>query len=232
MGRRRMIDRRIVYSKQVNQLSDDFTRLVFTWIIPFLDDFGKIEGDPYYIYSMIMSRIPTASEERVAKALEELDKCRLINWYEIDGSKYIEYPNFDRYQTGLTKRTSSKFPENPANSQKVSEIHGNSPRTEHNLTEVNSTEAKVTEVKDFANSIDPTTFIPNNSGESAAYEAWKRLEPDNSLAFHTTYMWALNKGLPESLFFEYTSEISQDKNIKNKGAVFLKKVKDYFENTV
>lgn len=77
--------------------------------------------------------------------------------------------------------------------------------------------------------LNPKDFIPNNEGEAAAYEAWNQLEYNNPLAFTTTYYTAYKKGLPPYLFYQFVSEIKQDENIKNKGAIFNNKVASYFE---
>jgi len=65
-------------------------------------------------------------------------------------------------------------------------------------------------------------------GETAAYNIWKRLEPNNPLSLITTYLWAHNQDFPTELFYVYASEIEQS-NSRNKGAVFKKKVQEYFK---
>lgn len=72
----------------------------------------------------------------------------------------------------------------------------------------------------------PAFFTPSNETEYAALEAFNQLEPDNSNSFDF-YLWAIRNGLPASKFFEFTSEIKSDPKIKNKGAVFNKRVKDF-----
>ena len=77
--------------------------------------------------------------------------------------------------------------------------------------------------------LNPKDFIPNNEGDAAAYEAWNQLEHNNPLAFTTTYYAAYKKGLPPGLFYQFTSEIKQSHSEKP-GAVFNRKVADYFES--
>lgn len=76
--------------------------------------------------------------------------------------------------------------------------------------------------------IDPDEFVPSDSGEYLAHETWKRLEPNNKKSFSTTYLHAYKRNLPEGLFGQFASEIEQDPSIKNKGAVFNRKVQEYF----
>lgn len=75
---------------------------------------------------------------------------------------------------------------------------------------------------------DPEFFVPTNDLEYAAKVAWEQIEPENPDSFGF-YLWAMKQGLPADKFFEFSSEIKDDPKIKNKGAVFNKKVQDYLE---
>lgn len=76
--------------------------------------------------------------------------------------------------------------------------------------------------------INPEFFAPTNDLEYAAKTAWEQIEPENPDSFGF-YLWAMKQGLPADKFFEFSSEIKDDMKIKNKGAVFNKKVQDYLE---
>jgi hypothetical protein len=236
MANRRMLHKTISISVQVNSL-DEFTQLLFTWCIPHLDDFGKINGDANVIKALVMpmSTRPIADFE---ESIETLIKVCLIERYTIDGISVIEYPSFERHQIGLDKRTKSKFPQNPRNSKNFQEISGNSHATEENRTEDEPNEngkednlawlisenkgvtQEEPEVINYAQKSRPTRI---------AYDAWKKLEPDNMSSFRTTYLAVLDQGLPVELFEKFTEEISRDKKIKDKGAAFKKKVSDYYK---
>jgi len=109
----------------------------------------------------------------------------------------------------------------------------------HRLTKANANKDKANgkesrianknSCKSVGEIIDPANYRPNNAKQTAALEAWKKLEPNNPEAFMTTYLNACKRGLPTDLFYKFCSEIEQDKTINNKGAVFNQKVKDYFE---
>lgn len=77
--------------------------------------------------------------------------------------------------------------------------------------------------------VNPKTFTPHTEDETAAKYAWEQLEPNNLMAFTTTYLSAQRRGLPASYFYQFVSEIKQDPTITKKGAVFNDKVKAYFE---
>lgn len=74
--------------------------------------------------------------------------------------------------------------------------------------------------------VDPTYFAPSNETEYAAKTAWEQIEPDNPDSFGF-YLWAMKQGLSSSKFFEFSSEIKADSTIKNKGAVFNNKIREY-----
>lgn len=76
--------------------------------------------------------------------------------------------------------------------------------------------------------VNPQFFAPTNSTDYAALVAFNELEPDNPDSFGF-YIWAAKRGLPEAKFYEFASEIKNDKRIQNKGAVFVTKVKNYLE---
>ena len=76
--------------------------------------------------------------------------------------------------------------------------------------------------------IDPYTFSPKNEAEFALKEAWRRIEPSKPESF-AFYVFAYKRGFPAQMFFQFASEIEQDPQIKNKGAVFVTKVLDFLK---
>ena len=151
MAERRMISKSISISERVNSMSL-FARLLFTWMIPHTDDFGRMPGSPMKVKALV---VPMADEtkEDVERALTEMVEQDLIDWYVVDGKQYVQIKNFDKHQTGLHKRTKSQYPapedgtpvlptppdsgnfrEVPGNSEKVPEIPLEQNRNEQNRT--------------------------------------------------------------------------------------------------
>ena len=95
MANRRMLAKSISCSKQVNHLSSDFVRLLFTWTIPHLDDFGKTNGDSEVLKATVMPMLNNTTIKDIEKGLEELKKVGLIEWYEVLGQWVVRYPNFE-----------------------------------------------------------------------------------------------------------------------------------------
>lgn len=245
MANRRMLSKSISYSRQVHNLTE-FVQLLFTWTIPHLDDFGRIDGDAEVLRAMVMPMSSRLTED-FEEAISNMEKNNLIIKYVVDTQKVIQYPGFERHQTGLHKRTKSKYPDPPGFSENFQELPQDSVVSEQNLKELNLSEINLTEnniseanqsqQKSEENpfrgngvSVNPKTFEPKTESESAAFEAWRTLEPYNPLALATTYLWALKNGLPPDIFYQFVSEIKDDPNIRNKGALFRVKAEDYFKS--
>lgn len=148
MAERRMVSKVISISEKVNSLSL-FGRLLYTWMIPHTDDFGRLPGSPAKVRALV---VPMGDEtvKDVEMALAEMHKKGLILWYEAEGDRFIQITNFDEHQSGLHKRTKSKFPDPPVAGEGFEDelpvidydIPGNSGKfpLEENRTEENRTE--------------------------------------------------------------------------------------------
>jgi len=93
----RLIHRKISYCKQLVRVSV-LAKLLFTWMIPNTDDLGRMEGEPEVIKGMIFP-YEDFTIDQIYAALKELSDEKLILWYEVDGNRYIQFPNFNKYQT-------------------------------------------------------------------------------------------------------------------------------------
>lgn len=238
MANRRMLSKSISHSRQVNYLSSDFVKLVFTWGIPHLDDFGKIDGEAD-VFKAIVLPMSNVSVDEIETAIRELVETKLVERYEINGKSIIHYTNFEKYQTGLNKRTKSRFPNQDGSFEDTdtfSEIPRNSLATEEKVTKEELKTAKETEViegkPDKSDTLKrdnqpPSSFVPQNRHEYAAFYAWKALEPDNKEALFNTYLNAVRKGIKAEIIYQFVSEIKQDRTIKSPGKVFNAKVKSY-----
>jgi hypothetical protein len=140
VAEKRMISKSISISEKVNiGLSDIFHMLLYTWMIPHSDDWGRLSGSPAKVKALICPMLDKSIKE-VEIALREMHEMELIIWYEVDGHKYIQINNFEEHQSGLHKRTTSKFPEVPNDSRKFPEIPPEGKGTELKGTEGNRRE--------------------------------------------------------------------------------------------
>lgn len=239
MAKARMLHKSISTSSQVNKLSLP-SRLLFTWMISHADDEGKLKGEPEYVKATVVP-MTRWTFGKIRTYIDEIKNVGLIYHWSENDEQFIEFVKWNDHQTIQKDRFKpSKLPSFDNNivnkletkrSQSVNEI-----RPQYNISEVNERKENISETNDFAfedsfkksSSSYPDGFRPATEGESAACDAWEQLECENPGAFKSTYLKALKQGLPTNLFFEFTSEIKQDETIQNPGAVFNKKVDEYF----
>jgi uncharacterized phage protein (TIGR02220 family) len=180
-----MVSKIISVSERVNDLSL-FGRLLYTWMIPHADDWGRLPGSPAKVKVLVMP-FADESREQFAEALADMSRKGLIIWYESSGDKFIQILKFEEHQQGLHKRTKSKLPpppddsgnihpkketsctceETPGNAQDVSELPGNSGEILNVPPELNRTEQKGTEQKGIEQDLlsgedspDPVQAVP------------------------------------------------------------------------
>lgn len=148
MAEKRMISKSISISERVNMLPDVFDMLLFTWIIPHTDDFGRLTGSPAKVKALVVPMLDKSFKE-IERSLQNLHEAKLVIWYQVDEDKYIQVVKFDQHQQGLHKRTRSKLPEPPDSDNVFPELSGNFPGIPPELkgTELNRTEEKGTEEK-------------------------------------------------------------------------------------
>lgn len=109
----------------------EFAQALFPLMVCQSDDFGRLEGDAFTIKHKVFPTSPRP-ERDFQKALEAMDRVGLIQLYIAEGITCIQILAFDDHQSGLHKRTKSKFPEPPGNSRKFPEIPSEQNRTEQN----------------------------------------------------------------------------------------------------
>lgn len=76
MAEGRILKKKISVSKQVNDLSNDTNRLLFTWLIPHLDAEGRFFGEAEIVKSIIFPRRADLSAKRIEEGLKKHRKLR------------------------------------------------------------------------------------------------------------------------------------------------------------
>lgn len=107
MAEKRMLSKVISVSEKINTLPDILDMLLFTWMIPHADDFGRLAGSPAKVKALVVPMLDRSIND-VKQSLERLSENGVILWYEVDGEKLIEIVDFDRHQNGL-KNKKQKF---------------------------------------------------------------------------------------------------------------------------
>lgn len=142
MANRRMISKSISVSEQVNGMSI-LARLLFTWMIPHADDWGRMAGNARTIRALVIPLVDTTDTD-VEDALQEIEGAGLISRYSASRTQLLCFPTWESHQLGLHRRTASKYPEPPVVQDEFQEVPGSSGLREEKGTEQKRTEGKGT----------------------------------------------------------------------------------------
>lgn len=158
MASGRILKTQISLSEQVNDLSLA-SALLFTWMIPHADDFGRMHGGARRIKALVVPMRDDFTAAITEECLREIASKKLIQRYEINGEFYIQFPSWESHQSGLHKRTKSKIPEYIEDMPR--EIPGNSGKF---LPEEKGTEQEIELEQEQEKPHTPTT-VPNSKQE-------------------------------------------------------------------
>lgn len=181
MANKRMIYRNITTCEQLADCSM-LARLLYTWGIPHSSDYGVLAGSPRSLKGAIFPMADDVTAKQITAATAELVTCGLWQGFEVNGSPYVCYPTFDkfqetRYRTGNPRdglpipasySVSPRIPRSPGESLEVPE---NSRSVEVSRGEVSGEEstsktkasappAETRAVTDFALASPPTPKKP------------------------------------------------------------------------
>lgn len=96
-----MLLKKISTSKPVNDLSDDTSRMLFSWTISHLDVEGRIHGDPCVLRSTVAPRLAHITDEVMERCIAEWVAEGLVIWYEAKGDRWLQFLGFADNQPGL-----------------------------------------------------------------------------------------------------------------------------------
>jgi hypothetical protein len=131
----------IALRNQLGRLTD-FAQALFPLLVSTADDFGRQAGDALTV-KLVVFPGSHHNEADFSAALTAMHNVRLIDWYDVDGRQVIQIVQFEEHQSGLSRRTNSKFPDPPV---KFTELQRNSRLARARGTERNGTELKRTEL--------------------------------------------------------------------------------------
>lgn len=113
MARGRMIDNCISISEKINDLSLK-EAFIYTWIIPHLDDWGRISGSPRTLKALIFPMKKEITVNDIEKSLIKFKQIGLFLWEEVNEVMVLQQP-FDEFNSHQSisdkKRAKSKYPE-------------------------------------------------------------------------------------------------------------------------
>lgn len=248
MAKARMLHKKISLSLQVNDLTLP-ARLLFTWLIAVADDEGRLKGNPKYVKATVVP-LTNWSPKLIQSYLKMMNDGGLIHYWQENNEWFIEFVKWNDYQHIRKDRFEpSKLPsfngakDNQSTTKWQPDDNQTTPQantSEDSVIKVNKSEDSNIADKKSIKSIreiltlrypNPATdYLPSNEKQTALWDIWKNLEPNNPLGFHTTFLPLLNKPINAQKLYQLYREVKDDTTIKNKAAVFFKKVKDYLSD--
>lgn len=119
MARGRMISKSLGSSKKFADLGTataglaEFAQLLFILLVVNADDFGRLDGDAFTAKFACFPTSPRPLEDFEC-ALEHLVRAGLVARYLTEAHKHVvQIQQWERHQSGLNKRTRSRFPDAP-----------------------------------------------------------------------------------------------------------------------
>lgn len=183
MAQRRMLSKRISQSKKVNRLPLK-AQVVYTWTIPWLDDYGCYTGDPEDIKTEVFPKNKKISVKDIENALSKLATISLIAWYHIGNGELVQqYQNFDSFQTFKSDRPRmSEYPQYQPDNRDISPV-GNQKIPEGSLSKVKLSKEKL-------NKDEPNTTVVFEKWNSYKCKKWK---------FHPKLSYEIKQAITEQL---------------------------------
>jgi hypothetical protein len=111
----RLLRWQISYDKRVVALKTWQAKLLYTWIIPSLDNLGRMEGEPRIIRSMIFP-LENLKDKQVEIWLQDIHNKGLLFWYGVNGEKYLQCPTVEKnvfFREGEGRKRESDYPSPP-----------------------------------------------------------------------------------------------------------------------
>jgi hypothetical protein len=117
MAEGRMLKRNVAISKRLPKLQSDSARMLWTWLLPFLDVEGRYYAAPDLIKANVVPRVKTFNEENISEYLDDMAEVGLITLYEVDNEAYLQFRKFDDFQTLRKSKEGKPLPPPPTHAR-------------------------------------------------------------------------------------------------------------------
>ena len=162
-----MVSKSISTSVKLSKVSD-FAALLFTWMIPHTDDYGRMDGSSLAVRGIVVP-MRDKKDEDIKKALGELSKEDLIKVYVVNDRVYLQIDNFDKHQTLKSDRgrwAGVPSPKGKFGFQRIpKDSKGNQKQYEIYTAEFESI----------------WNEYPNKSNKFTAFRTYQKIKPDKKL---------------------------------------------------
>jgi len=140
-----MIKRVISESKKLGRLKSDSARLLYSWLIPWLDVEGRHSADPEIIKGHIFPKIKTMTTRKIKNLVLELNEGRLIILYSANDELYLQFKK-SLQKIQREREAPSTIPD-PKQGQIIKPTHENSGVGHENSTQYKLNKLKLSKVK-------------------------------------------------------------------------------------
>lgn len=196
MARGRMISNSLSTSEKFARVGEtplgEFCHALYPLVVAHSDDFGRLQGDAFTVKAKCYpASFRTLAEfERAVQALHEVE---LVVWYVVDGKRYLQIVDFERHQTGLHKRTRSRYPRVPESSELFPEIPSQEKGTKENLTKEKRNKDK--NIGDWFDRF--WRAYPRKAGKDAALKAFEKRKPTEAMLAEMIAALEIQKRSPQ-----------------------------------
>ena len=101
-------------SLDVNEMPDDFTRLLWVLLPIALDREGRGQDSPAWVRSNVFPLRLDVTLEQIQQAMDWIAEHEMIERYQIGQRSYFWVPSFPRYQGDRTREAASRYPAPPS----------------------------------------------------------------------------------------------------------------------
>lgn len=111
----RKLHTRILESLDIQDMPDDFHRLVWTWLPLILTSDGTCIYSATYLRSRLFPLRDDVTNKRMTEVFAWFEERGMILSYQVDGRHYLYVPTFTKYQGDTAREAESTLPAPPAN---------------------------------------------------------------------------------------------------------------------
>lgn len=184
----RILKESIRTSRKVNSLSD-FDYRVWSYLITYVDDFGRGSADPELLKGIVFPRRKGVTEAQIKKAIDNLASAGMVILYEVDEESYLYFPNWSKHQQIRAKK--SKYPEPSIICNQMISDDCNSPRNRESYSNTES-ESESNTIGEHSTA---SRFKPPSVQEVSDYceERKNRVDPQRFVDYYTANGWKVGK---------------------------------------
>ena len=113
MPKYRKLHTKVIESLDVNELPDDFSRLMWVLLPLALCREGRGLDNPSWLKSKIFPLRIDVTLEQVQETMDCFAKRGMVEYYQVEGRGYFHVPTFHKYQGNTVKEAESDYPPPP-----------------------------------------------------------------------------------------------------------------------